>query len=200
MPYNLIKLSDFDPESVPFIFIDANIWIASLQNNNFSTTPREYLPYISKFDAIVNLNTYSEPKLIKKLKNQPKIVMTNMLISETINAYLRNIAMKAFLGKDNGNFKKEYREEKYSDYDKQLRTITSDIEALAFSMTFIDDSYSALEPIGLLNEINREVDYNDLYYAKLLGMLGIPIMTHDKDFFFPDVTIITNNNKLLTRR
>jgi len=200
MAYNIIRLSDFDPENFPQIFIDANIWIASLENNNFSSTDKRFNPYIDKFDAIVNLNTHTAPKIVKKLKNQPKIVMTNMLVSETINAYLRNVAMKQFLGKPNGNFKKEYREERYSDYDKQLKNIVTDIQALDFTMAFVDDDYSAMCPLDFLNEINRDIDYNDLYYAKLLGKLGIPIMTDDRDFLFENVTVITNNQELLKHR
>lgn len=85
-----------EPDKYKLYFIDANIWIAIIKYNNFNKKDIDFQPYFDFFEALVNLNSLPN-KLIKKDKYKPKIIMTSMLLSEIINAYLRNVAMPAFL-------------------------------------------------------------------------------------------------------
>ena len=195
MSANISPIKDLDPQSHEYYFFDANIWIAILKNNYSNNSERGLQPYIDFFEAMVNLNSFSA----KVAKKQPKIVLTGMLLSEVINAYLRSVAMPAYLNcaPGQGNFKKDYRENIHSDYDRQINILTSDINSFSFMFHLVDDCFSKISPLTHLSSLNREVDYNDLYYYELMKFLNIPIITHDKDFRFNDIQIYTNSYPLL---
>jgi predicted nucleic acid-binding protein len=201
MAFEAYKLTNILPESHPFYFFDANIWIAILKNNQYDNAEKHYHPYIDFFESIVNLNTITDTKILKKVKNVPKIAFTSMLLSEIINAYLRNVAMPAFLRckPGEGNFKKDYRENIYSDFDKQIKILVSDIQQFDFLLHIVDDSFSKIGIGNSLNLLDRKIDFNDLYYSLLMKELNIPIVTHDKDFKYDSISIITTNNILLQK-
>jgi predicted nucleic acid-binding protein len=191
------ELKDLDPQSYPIYFFDANIWIALIKYNNLSKKEKGFDEYFDLFDAIVHLNNISDPKIEKKIKCKPRIAITSMLLSEIINAYLRRVAMPTFLNGHPGDFKKDYRENVYSDYDKQLKIIISDILSYSFLFEYIDDSFSKIDHSVFLNSLNRSLDFNDLYYLNLMELNTIAIVTHDKDFKTHNVNILTSNQKLL---
>lgn len=194
---SITDLKDFDPQTYPVYFFDANIWIALIKQNNLNKKEKGFDDYINLFDAIINLNGISDPKALKKIKYKPRIAITSMLLSEIINAYLRRIAMPSFLNNSYGDFKKDYRENIHSDYDKQLKIIISDILSYSFLFQFVDDDFSAFNHDVFLSSLNRNVDFNDLYYLNLMEKNSIAIVTHDKDFNSPNVNILTSNYKLL---
>jgi hypothetical protein len=190
------KIIGYDPANHPLYFLDANVWIAALKNNQYNNADHKEQKYIDFFDAIIQLNILSTSVPKKKIK-APKIVMTSMLLSEIINAYLRNIAMPLFFNDNkHHDFKKEYREEIYSDYDKQLKFITTDIQAFNEYLLLIDDNFVNMGANDLLSSLDRKNDFNDLYYYKLFKDKGIAIVTEDKDFCYDDIVIITNNESL----
>lgn len=189
-----------EPSKYQRYFIDANVWIAIIKYNTVNKKDSDFQPYIDFFEALVNLN--SQPsKLFKKNNYQPKIIVTSMLLSEIINAYLRNVAMPAFLNCEPSkcNFKKDYRENIHSDYDKQLKILISDIRSYSFMFEIVDDNFSTNSDLSFLNELNRNVDFNDLYYYKLMKSLNVPIVTDDKDFKYNDIMVFTNNKRVLKK-
>ena len=190
------KIKGLDPHTYNFYFLDANVWIASLKNNKYNNADLKEKQYIDFFDAIIQLNVLSQ-SLPKKKINPPKIVMTSMLLSEIINTYLRKIAMKLFFNDNKYHeFKKEYRDEIYSDYNKQLKHITTDILAFKDFLHFIDDDFSTIGFDNLLCSLDKKNDFNDLYYYKLLKNKNIAIVTEDKDFCYEDIPIITDSEHL----
>ena len=191
------ELKDLDPQSYPVYFFDANIWIALIKYNNLNKKEKGFDEYINLFEAIVQLNNISDPKIEKKIKCKPRIAITSMLLSEIINAYLRRVAMPAFLNGSSGDFKKDYRENIYSDYDKQLKIIISDILSYSFTFVYVDDAFSSIDHNSFLNSLNRNLDFNDLYYLNLMELKSIAIVTHDKDFNTHNVSILTSNYRLL---
>lgn len=199
MAYSISKVSDVDPQSNNFYFFDANIWIAAIKQNQYNIIDKRIQPYIDLFEAIVSLNNITDPKIIKRLKFQPKIIMTSMLLSEIINAYLRKIAMVSFFNNNtNGyEFKRDYRENVHSDYEKQLKNMISDIQAFSFMLHFLDDDFNAIDAFTIFPYLNRKIDFNDFYYYKLMKLHNIPIVTDDKDFNFEDILIISSNQTLL---
>ncbi len=201
MPYVIKKLPDYIPEDKPLYFCDANVWIAVLKNSGSKGTEKRDQPYIDFFDAVINLNNVSDPKVLKKIKNQPKFVLTSMLVSEIINAYMRNVAMRLFYGGGDEykkhDFKKEYRDLTHSDYFKELKALTSDISAFKDYVILMDDDFNKINPINLFSSLKSNFDFNDYYYYALLLGKDIPIITHDKDFSFQDIEIITTQSELL---
>jgi hypothetical protein len=199
MAYSISNVSGFDPQLNEYYFFDANIWIAAIKQNHCGTIDIRIKPYIEFFDAVVSLNNITDPKIVKRLKFQPKIIMTSMLLSEIINAYLRKVSMVLFYNNNMTgiDFKRDYREMVHSDYEKQLKNIVSDIQAFNSMLHFVDDDFKSMDASSIFPFLNRKVDFNDFYYFKLMKSLNIPIVTDDKDFNFEDILILTENTKLL---
>ncbi|WP_372772373.1 hypothetical protein [Mangrovibacterium sp.] len=196
----ILSLTECAPDSFPCYFFDANVWIALLRYNQTDKKEKRFVPYIDLFEAIINLNTITDPKIVKRIKYQPQIAVTSMLVSEIINAYLRNVAMPAFFPNSKPgekNFKRDYRQFKYSDYDKQLKLIVDDIQAYSFVYKLMCDKFDSLNSIDMLNSLTRDIDFNDLYYQQLMEVENVAIVTDDKDFSSCSVNVITANPKLL---
>ncbi len=194
------KLSEKLPESFSHYFFDSNVWIAFLKYNHKNNADRRFTPYIDFFEGVVQLNEITDPRLQKKVKNMPKIVMTSMLLSEIINTYLRVVAMPSFLNKPDGNFKKDYRNNIHSDYDKQLKILLDDIKSYSLIYEYVNDDFIELNPMELLIDLNRKVDFNDLYYMKLMEKYQYVVVTDDGDFDSHDITVLTENQNLLSKK
>jgi predicted nucleic acid-binding protein len=99
---NITRLSNSRVEPIKY-FIDANVWIYSTQN----TSSLKYWEnkYADFFFDIIDSNL--DPK--------PKIILPSLLISEIINTYLRQVALKEYkkiVGASSvppDYFKREYR-------------------------------------------------------------------------------------------
>ncbi len=194
------KLSEKLPESFSHYFFDSNVWIAFLKYNHKNNADRRFTPYIDFFEGVVQLNEITDPRLQKKVKNMPKIVMTSMLLSEIINTYLRVVAMPSFLNKPDGNLKRDYRNNIHSDYDKQLKILLDDIKSYSLIYEYVNDDFIELNPMELLIDLNRKVDFNDLYYMKLMEKHRFVVVTDDGDFDSHDITVLTENQNLLSKK
>lgn len=71
-------------------FFDSNSWIFFLKSQYYYCDPVGLL-YASLFSQIITLNTAP-----KKVKVKPKIVVTSLLLTEVVNAYMRRIAMREY--------------------------------------------------------------------------------------------------------
>jgi hypothetical protein len=201
MAYLIYNIANVAPDDFKSYFFDANTWIIALKLSRYSFEFHYEQDYADFFDAVINVASHTETKIKKNIKNQPSIVITSMLMSELINAYMRNIAMKMWFGGDNTykskKFKEDYRLDERSDYSRQLGNLTSDISAYKDYITILDDDFKNIEPFTLINSLANNCDFNDLYYYYRLLDLKIPIVTDDSDFVFQDIPIITRNPKLL---
>lgn len=202
MAYLIYDIKSLAPDSYPQYFFDANVWIAELKYTASINNDYHEQPYIDFFEAVINLNSITDPKALKKVKNQPKIIVTSMLISEIVNAYMRNIAMKLYfksLGIDyrTKNFKTDYRQNSAADYEVQLKKLISDFVAFKDYIQLWDDDLKTIDPFTILPTLNADVDFNDFYYYYLFYGKNVPIVTIDNDFIFQDIDIVTANKKLL---
>lgn len=202
MSFLIYDIKDILPEEYPLYFCDANVWIAALKYYGHGGEERYEVPYQEFIDAIVNLNEINDPKLLKKVKHQPKVVLTSLVLSEIINAYMRNVAMKSYFGGDNTyrtfSFKKDYRDKPDSDYKAQLKDLCTDIMGLSDYTVLMDDDFKALNPIQNLDDLaGIDLDFNDFYYRDFLKKHNIPLVTHDKDCKFDGVITITAQRKLI---
>lgn len=96
MTYRIYDIRNVEPQAYPYYFIDTNVWIAELKQASITVGGIEQ-NYTNFFEAIISLNQL-EGKAAKKAKNQPKILITSLLLSEIINTYLRRIAMYLCFG------------------------------------------------------------------------------------------------------
>jgi hypothetical protein len=203
MEFLIHKIDTLIPEDYPFIFCDANVWITTLKYFGSIGVDYNEQPYQDFIEAIINLNNEKDPVISKKIKNRPKIVLTSILLSEIINAYMRNVAMKAFFGGDDTykakNYKNDYRDNSKSDFEKKLSDLCSDICAFQDYTCLMDDSFKSINPYSFLPKLcSYHADFNDVYYFHFLLHHKMPFITHDKDCKFNDIIIGTNNKSLLS--
>jgi len=205
MAFDIHNISTIAPEDYPFYFCDANVWISTLNYFCNGCTDTHEEPYQTFVEAIINLNEETDPKVIKRIKNKPKIYITPILISEIINAYMRNVAMKAYFGGDDTykhkSFKRDYRDNQSSDYCTQLKNLCTDLKTFKDYTILLNIEYEALNPFDIIPTLptlpTQQTDFNDYYYYKSLKGKGIPFVTNDKDFQYEDFMIITARPELL---
>lgn len=194
MSFNILNIENVLPETYDFYFCDANIWIAVVKyfgDKNLKQHEEQYADFVN--DIII---THNNPDI----KSRPKIILTSIVLSETLNAYLK-IAMKNYFESNSlplpTDFKNNYRDNFNSDYKKQLRDFITDIKGFEDYIENWSDDFRNINPFILLEEMPLKTDFNDYYYFRLLKGKSIPIITHDADFLLEDIPIITNNKKLL---
>jgi hypothetical protein len=203
MAFQTLDINELDPQIEPLYFCDANVWIAALKFYGIGDPAKEEKPYIDFVEAVVNLNELKDPEALKRIKNKPKFVITSMLLSEIINAFMRKVAMKTYFADKftkGLDFKSAYRDNPVSDYNKQLNNLVTDIIAFKDYTILMDDNFCSLSPFEFIAELDSKMDFNDRYYFEFLKSKNIPFVTHDKDCHFDGVKVITSQVKLLHKR
>ena len=198
MPYPNISDIRFASVKNQLYFLDTNIWLALVSEFQGADAKNSSV-YISFVEKII----------ASQLNPKPKILLCNLQVSELINAYLRQIAMKRYLLEKNlgaqgaDYYKMSYRQTEH--FETHHKLIRDEIKNYSPFLETHDDMYNAIGPYKVIDEVSTKMDYNDYYYYKLCleikntGKL-ISIVTHDQDFKFRDVEIITNNNTLKNLR
>jgi hypothetical protein len=175
-------------------FIDAHIWIFYL--DSFNPKYKRYeKKYIEFFNSIIEYN----------ISPRPKIIMCSLLLSEIINTYIKNIALKEYIEENYSgvlppefNFKRNYRDTTH--FKKHFLKVCDDIKGLNKFIWLVDDNFNTLHPYQILKNIPENIDFNDFYYYSLCKEIGrtnsVSIVTHDPDFKFQDINIITGSRTL----
>lgn len=199
--YDIKHISTFQPDARPLYFLDANVWIICLhpKKEGYAMPEKAYLDF---FEKIVEFHLHKAQPNVKKPANYPKFVMTSMLLGEIVNAYMRQVAMRIFYETQGSavkdkDFKRDYR--KTDDYQKQLKLLVSNLKSYEFLLELHDDNFEASKPFDLLDRLQsfENCDFNDFYYFQLLKSDSIPIVTHDGDFRFLGIEILTEHPHLL---
>lgn len=191
------QIQDIRTETHPkgeFLF-DANVWFYIL--NPPINLSREIQDYFNFLECI---QTSTQ-------KPQPKIVIPSLILSEVINRYLRSVGMKTFF--EENPTKEPYPDEKkdrYKDIYRQsnqfkidYENICAEIKSYSNITKFIDDEFASFKQKHILKSPPIGLDFNDFYYSELAKKNNYTIVTHDSDFYVPDVKILTSNRKLLNQ-
>ncbi len=210
MAYRIIDIASLNPDTYPYYFFDSNVWIAQLRGLAIGGDSKDTV-YTNFFEAVISLNLVNEPKAVKKIKHQPKIIVTSLLLSEIFNAYMRQVAMKLFYyeeGKKMGlnndaaksdwrnyDFKRDYRQTPH--FSEQFKKLKRDFLKYKNVVEFRNDPFVEADPVSLIQEISESSDFNDFLYYYTLVESGVPIVSDDGDFCFQDIEIVTANKKLL---
>jgi predicted nucleic acid-binding protein len=183
MPYQIHDIRTTPPDAFPLYFLDANTLIYHLTpRRGLSDYGRSYADFI---DGVMALHTSAAPV-------KPKFAWLSQSLSEVINRWLR-IDMQTSGMSD---FKRVYRSS--ARYQTTLTQLISDLVNYEPYVELMDDEFKSLDPFGyLLPALSPQVDFNDLYFAELMRRHNIAIVTHDGDFNFEDVPIVTCNARLL---
>jgi hypothetical protein len=188
---NITRLSNSRVEPIKY-FIDANVWIYAMQN----PYSREHWQnkYANFFFDIIDSN----------LDPHPKIILPSLLISEIINTYLRQIALKEYkdqvgVSSDKFDFKRNYRPTQH--YKDNLEQICDDILGYKSSIDFVSDDLMVKNPDIILNVPSSNFDYNDYIYYCMCQNIGattsLAMITNDSDMDVSDIRILTENKTLL---
>lgn len=184
-------------------FLDSNTWIWYLMAEQFGDEilKKDWQKYYVEFvRGTVLLNSYKDKKTLKGVKHQPKIVMTSLLLSEVLNAYLRLLMKEHIDNLPTEKEKKDYTFKKFRDtltYKEQHRAIIDVFQGMSPFLHFIDDEFNALKPLELLINLSDKYDFNDFYYYNLLKNKHITVVTDDGDFDFEDIEIVTYRYDLI---
>ncbi len=198
MPFPNISDIRFATIKSQCYLLDTNVWLALVSGLAFPEK-KKFVPYLDFVDKILS----------STLLPKPKIVLSNLQVSELVNAYLRQVAMRRYVLENNVGqqgpdyFKMIYRSTPHFATHHQL--IRDEIKGYEPSLIPQDDRYTQIGPYKIIDELSPKMDYNDYYYYKLCVQLnkeGIQtaIVTHDGDFKFKDVEIITDNSTLKNLR
>ena len=117
-------------------FFDTHIWLAYIESGEGNIS-KEYKLYIDFIDKIVEDNLLQGEK-------PPKIVMTSLLLSEIMNRYMRDTAMRKHFGKDyrQKNFKIDYRPIEY--YKQQLSHLLNTFQRFELYFYLLPDNLAEL--------------------------------------------------------
>ena len=188
---NIKRLSHSRVEPIKY-FIDANVWIYSMQNPN-SLKNHYQKKYSDFFFDIIDSD----------LDPQPKIILPSLLISEIINTYIRQIALpehKTSCGiTGNFDFKRDYRPTQH--YKDSFEQVCDDILGYKSSIDFISDDIIVRNPDIILTIPSTNFDYNDyIYYCmcqEISSKTALKMITNDSDMAVNDINILTENRTLL---
>lgn len=187
MAYDNIKKLKPDQIDSGFYFLDANIWIYSLQGIEFSEQWKNQ--YATFFYNLI------ESDIVPK----PKIIVPTLLISEIINTYLQKIAIPEYkeingINKDvRFDFKKDYR---YTLHCKEnLEKICDDIKSFSSCIHFVPDSFIVNDISSILSTPSTKLDFNDYIYYLLCKDFSkttpVTFVTNDGDFAIEDLPVLT---------
>jgi len=136
--------------------------------------------------------------------NRPKIAVTTLVLSEVINRYLRDVTYHRFCKKKGNNnpapsyYKQVYRSS--HEFQSDYISLCEDIKAYQNYYDLMPDGLgSDIKQKDILTSPSANLDFNDNYYYKMALKYAFTIVTDDKDFFVPEVEILTCNTQLIER-
>jgi hypothetical protein len=205
MSVTIVDIQRIRPERYAYYYFDANCWITQLlsTNKSLSQIQRNQGPlYLNFFSGVITSASAKNIKTVPKPgTHNPRIIVTNLLVSEIFNRYIRicwDVYKKVVPSCI--DFKKDYRNT--PDYTKSVGNLSSDFEAFKDYVELETDYIKEIDPYTLLQSISSSNDFNDIYsYYQLIEIKKnkspLAIVTDDSDFTFHDIDIITANKKLL---
>jgi predicted nucleic acid-binding protein len=189
MPYNIRHIDTAGLQKRQYFF-DANLWLKILKPA-FDLKPRDerYLNFFERF---------------KNHRENPKIILTALVLSEVINRYLREVTYPKFCKKkgvtnpDKSYYKEVYRPS--TEFLADYISLCEDIKAYQHFYELADDGLASdVKQKDILTSPPQSLDFNDNYYYQLAKKRNYIIVTDDKDFFVEDVEVITYNTQLIEK-
>lgn len=199
MSYKIIDIKKTRPKKGESYFFDANIWMIILQGRDKIKPYEKY--YIDFFEKIIEISDST------KYENEKPYIITNtVVISETFNAFMRsefdiyrnNISQNTSSKRNkNLTFKKDFRPTK--EHEEAKRLFQNDIEAYWPYVRWIKEDHANIDLLNLVTNIPVKSDFNDYLYYEICIENEYNMVTNDRDFLLPNITILTNNKRLLKK-
>lgn len=195
MAYDIKNIENAIPESNKQYFFDANVWLIILK------------PSIDLKPYEKNYVTFADKLFDWQEANPPKVVINSLVISEVINAYLRNqfdVWKAEIIRKTPENNLKEAKELQFKkdfrithEYEQALKECKNDLLAYKEFCINIDNLKEPDDLWRIIKETPSNSDFNDYFYYEMALDFKFSIVTNDGDFLFSGVEILSANNKLL---
>jgi predicted nucleic acid-binding protein len=194
---NISDISKKQPENQLYFF-DTNVWIYALDVFRTNKKPAEE-KYQDFFHDVIADNV-----------NSSRAVICNLLISEVISIYMRRVAVtdfnRNFPGKlkNDFDFKKDYRIMQQKHHDEFFNIIVDNIKSYIKNkhVHLVNDDFVDFCAAGKVEGCSPSLDYADYCYYEMVKKISqngdkISVVTHDGDWKFADVNIITAESGLL---
>lgn len=194
MPPSVRKISFVTDHKGKRYFLDSCVWLDILAPPG---TRKFQQPNLKFFDSVIQ---YKEPP-------PPKIIITELLISEVINAYLRTVSLEKYNNENSSNpiskgeFKHRYRPTEHC--KSETKSVTSDI--LDYIATERVEYFNSPKDNHNLMDVfqcmQKESDFNDIRYAQFCECHGLTLVTNDGDFnnIDSELKIVSANPRLETK-
>lgn len=195
MAYKISNLRNQQPVSGRKYFFDAHVWIWYF---NYTSLEPKQMKYVKFLETILDSD----------LEKPPKVVVTSLLISEVINRLIRTFDYQAFIKEtgdtaaykttDSEYYKQVYRKSQAYrlDYETRCNDFTKELQR---NFEIHNEDCTSFYPSELFNCSSFELDFNDNVYYQIAKKDNLNIVTHDLDFFQPDVFIITLHTLMLEK-
>ena len=170
----IIDIETHNPSASEHYLLDTNIWLFL-----YCPIGDHRKGIIKKYSSFYN----------KLLKAKSTIYITNLILSEFINRYLRiDCDLKKI---PRNKYKSDYRYS--SGFFKTFNIIEKTLkEKILSRVNCLDDEMSHMSFDQILSD-SRKTDFNDAYISHLLRGKGINILTDDYDF-----SKLGRNHKIFT--
>lgn len=172
-------------------FLDSNVWLMRFkQVTELNTSELVYVDFVDQI-----------------LEKSLPIYTHSLVTSEVFNAYMR-ITYKEYVNDlyndpMSGMSKKEIDDYEFktfrgtSTYDFHLKIFKDDFKAYSPGLKFLDKEISVKDAQYLVNNLPPNSDFNDFFFQELSVDHKLHIITHDADFKYSSIPILTQNNRLL---
>lgn len=217
MEYQISDLSQYSPEKGVHYFFDANIWINYLYRSDIVNPKKKrdikIKQYNDFFDKVISF--VDTPK--------PKIIVTNMLISEIVNRFLKSYDMEKYIRKNQallarqnhirivhtnsskekripkeGFYKSVYR--KTDNYNNDYVRRINEIKAFIGKLVFASDGSNILAPRDIFSSKYPNLDFNDQIFFQFAKKYNYTFVTDDGDYWVKDIKVLTLNQSLLEKQ
>ncbi len=171
------RASTYRFEANKEILADANIWIFTSDVSNNLKKKELYL------QALVNVRNAN-----------CRICIDNLILSEFVNRYAR-IRAKAF-GVPNDRFK-EFRDSK--EFLPIAQEVSDGAKKILETADLIQPGLDTQDTISILDKYAKGgSDFNDQSFIKTCKRKNFKFLTDDRDFAKADISILTENPRLLS--
>lgn len=181
MMNNLSNLKNYKFKKEDQLLIDANVWMAIYG-------PIAYQDWRTKIYSQVlrDIRTYGS-----------RIYIDILVLSEFINAFSRYTYNCLPDDESKPRSFKEYRDSE--DFKQVAEEIAISVKKILRITKRCETTFLSVDLEKALKQFEKKAfDYNDYMLCDLCKSKGLTLITHDADFSYEDINILTANEKLIT--
>jgi hypothetical protein len=193
-------------------FFDSSVWLF-IFNQTLSRQSAAFdrqAPYVDFWNKITQAVTKpSESDPTESVVERPVVAISSLVVTETLNAHLRK-GFKAYkdtlLRKQEMtaaqvealDYKTDFRD-KEPRYQTLFEQCQAEFAAASPYLKVVTGGKLDEEILDYLYAMSHKDDFNDNYYVSLCKRENFILVTDDKDFAVPGITVLTANPTLLKR-